>query len=46
MGPQIGAAIVAMQYKLDPQLVTLMVGAGSVLAFVTQPAWWFALSVI
>jgi predicted permease len=46
MGPQIGAAIVAMQYKLDPQLVTLMVGVGSVVAFVTLPAWWFALSVI
>ena len=28
MAPQIGAAIVAMEYKLDPPLVTLMVGIG------------------
>ncbi len=43
MGPQIGAAIVAMQYGLDPPLVTLMVGIGSVAAFVTLPMWWYAL---
>ncbi len=30
MGPQIGGAIVATQYGLDPPLVTLMVGIGSV----------------
>ena len=46
MGPQIGASIVAMQYGLDPQLVTLMVGLGSVLAFLTLPAWWFTLGLI
>jgi predicted permease len=46
MGPQIGAAIVAMQYKLDPQLVTLMVGIGSLMAFLTLPAWWYALSMV
>ena len=43
MGPQIGAAIVAMQYGLDPPLVTLMVGIGSVAAFVTLPMWWYVL---
>jgi predicted permease len=40
MGPQIGGAIVASQYGLNPPLVTLMVGAGTVLAFLTAPCWW------
>ena len=31
MGPQIGGAIVASQYGLNPALVTLMVGAGTFL---------------
>jgi hypothetical protein len=43
MGPQIGGAIVATQYGLDPPLVTLMVGIGSVIAFLTLPIWWYAL---
>jgi len=43
MGPQIGGAIVATQYELDPPLVTLMVGIGSVAAFVTLSLWWYAL---
>jgi hypothetical protein len=33
MGPQIGGAIVATQYGLDPPLVTLMVGIGSAIGF-------------
>jgi predicted permease len=40
MGPQIGGAIVASQYGLNPALVTLMVGAGTVLAFMTAPCCW------
>lgn len=44
MGPQIGGAIVASQYGLNPPLVTLMVGAGTVLAFMTAPCWWELLS--
>ena len=36
MGPQIGGAIVASQYGLNPALVTLMVGAGTLLAFMTR----------
>ena len=40
MGPQIGGAIVASQYGLNPALVTLMVGAGTLLAFMTTPCWW------
>lgn len=41
MGPQIGGAIVATQYGLDPPLVTLMVGVGSIAAFLTLPMWWY-----
>jgi malate permease and related proteins len=43
MGPMIGAAIVAMDHDLDPALVTLMVGIGIPLSFVTLPAWWWVL---
>jgi hypothetical protein len=43
MGPMIGAAIVAMDHDLDPSLVTLMVGMGIPLSFVTLPAWWWVL---
>jgi hypothetical protein len=43
MAPQIGAAIVAMEHKLDPQLVTLMVGIGIPLSFLTLPLWWYVL---
>jgi predicted permease len=40
MAPIIGAAIVAMEHKLDPPLVTLMVGIGIPLSFLTLPVWW------
>jgi malate permease and related proteins len=43
MGPQIGAAIVAIEHKLDPPLVTLMVGMGIPLSFLTLPLWWYLL---
>ena len=43
MGPMIGAAIVAMDHDLDPALVTLMVGIGIPLCFLTLPAWWWLL---
>jgi predicted permease len=46
MGPQIGGAIVAIQYNLNPPLVTLMVGAGTLLAFVTAACWWQVLAVV
>jgi malate permease and related proteins len=45
MGPQIGGAIVAMQYGLNPALVTLMVGTGTLLAFMTASCWWQLLTV-
>jgi malate permease and related proteins len=43
MGPMIGASIVAMDHELDPPLVTLMVGAGIPISFLTLPAWWHVL---
>jgi predicted permease len=44
MGPQIGGAIVAMQYGLSPSLITLMVGVGITLSFLTLPLWYFGLT--
>jgi len=46
MGPQIGGAIVATQYGLDPPLMTLMVGIGTLIAFVSLQAWWYLLQFI
>ena len=46
MGPQIGGAIVALQYGLSPPLITLMVGVGIVLSFVTLPLWYLGLALI
>ena len=38
MAPQIGGSIVAMQYGLNAQVITLMVGLGTMLSFITLPA--------
>jgi predicted permease len=46
MGPQIGGAIVAMQYGLSPSLITLMVGIGIVLSFLTLPLWYFGMTLM
>jgi len=46
MGPQIGGAIVAIQYGLNPALITLMVGVGITLSFLTLPLWWSALALV
>jgi predicted permease len=43
MAPQIGAAIVAVDHDLDPPLVSLMVGIGIPLSFLTLPVWWYLL---
>jgi malate permease and related proteins len=43
MAPQIGASIVAIQHKLDPPLVTLMICIGIPLSFLTLPVWWYVL---
>ncbi len=44
MGPQIGGSIIAIQYGLNPPLVTLMVGIGITLSFLTAPMWWYLLA--
>jgi malate permease and related proteins len=46
MAPMIGASIVAIQHGLNPPLVTLMVGVGTILSFATLPLWWQILSAI
>jgi len=46
MGPQIGGAIVAMQYGLNPALITLMVGVGIALSFLTLPLWYLAMAAV
>jgi malate permease and related proteins len=43
MGPQIGGAIVAAQHGLNPPLVSLMVGLGISISFLTLPLWSLAL---
>lgn len=39
MGPMIGAAVVASQYRLDGPLAALMVGVGIPLSLLTAPLW-------
>ncbi len=39
MPPQLGGSIVAIQYGLDAKLITLMVGVGTIVAFLTLPMW-------
>lgn len=46
MAPQIGGAIVAMQYGLNPTLITLMVGIGVALSFLTLPVWYLGLAAL
>ena len=47
MPPMIGAGIVAAQAGLDNELVSLLIGIGIPLAFVTVPAWnWLFKSII
>ncbi len=46
MAPMIGASIVAMDHDLDPPLLTLMLGVGVALSFLTLPVWWYLLTLI
>ena len=46
MAPQIGAAIVAVEHDLDPPLVTLMVGIGIPLSFVTLHVWYHVMTAL
>src|SRR5262249_24015890 len=43
IAPMIGASIIAMDHELDPPLITLMIGVGIPLSFLTLPAWWYLL---
>lgn len=40
-GPMITAGILAQEHRLNPELVTLVVGLGILLSFVSAPLWWF-----
>jgi len=44
MGPMITAGIIAMQYDLDKDLATMMMGMGIPLSFITLPTWYYFLS--
>jgi predicted permease len=46
MPPMIGASIIAMDHELDPPLLTLMIGIGIPLSFLTLPAWWYLLTLV
>jgi len=43
VAPQNGGAIVAVQYGLNANVITLMVGIGTILSFVTAPVLWYFL---
>lgn len=40
-GPMITAGILAQEHRLDPELVTLVVGLGILLSFVSAPLWYY-----
>lgn len=42
-GPMITAGILAQEHRLDPELVTLVVGVGILLSFATAPLWYLVL---
>jgi predicted permease len=46
MAPQIGASIVAIQYGLNAQLISFVVGIGTVVSFLTLPIWWNVFSTL
>jgi len=43
MGPMITAGIIAMQYDLDKDLATMMMGIGIPISFITLPIWYYFL---
>lgn len=43
MAPMITAGIIAMDHDLDPPLVTLLLGVGIPLSFLTLAGWWWVL---
>ncbi|HEY6872744.1 MAG TPA: AEC family transporter [Geobacteraceae bacterium] len=43
MAPMITAGIIAVDHDLNPSLVTLMLGIGIPVSFITLPGWWWLL---
>lgn len=43
MAPMITAGIIAIDHELDPPLVTLLIGVGIPLSFLTLAGWWWVL---
>jgi predicted permease len=43
MAPMITAGIIAVDHDLNPPLVTLMLGIGIPMSFITLPGWWWLL---
>jgi hypothetical protein len=43
MAPMITAGIIAVDHRLNPPLVSLMLGIGIPLSFLTLPVWWWLL---
>ena len=43
MAPMISAGIIAVDHRLNPPLVALMVGIGIPLSFITLSVWWWLL---
>ncbi len=43
MAPMISAGIIAIDHELNPTLVTLMIGVGIPLSFLTLTGWWWLL---
>jgi len=46
MPPLISAGIVADEYKLNPQLASLVVGIGLLIGIVTASCWWFVIQYV
>ena len=46
MAPMIGASVIAMQYRLNNELTSVMVGAGTLASFATLPVWWDILQLL
>lgn len=46
MAPMITAGIIAIDHELDPPLVTLLLGVGIPLSFLTLAGWWWVLRAV
>jgi predicted permease len=46
MAPMITAGIIAVDHDLDPPLVSLLLGVGIPLSFLTLAGWWWLLQAV